>query len=144
MACASNSPAARPPWRKSKLLVTKVEQARQQGDSFLSEYTTDRRTTSSTMLAELERIAKEAGIKPRPASFELEPVEGSDTLTQMTISASYEGTYQNLTKFVNLLDKSPRFLIIESIAATPIQGSANLTVLLKLDTFVRESPGSES
>jgi Tfp pilus assembly protein PilO len=129
---------------KSKALVTKAERARKDGDNFLAEYTTDRRTTFSTIFAELERVAQEAGIQPRPASYELDPVEGSDTLYQMGISAAYEGSYANLIKFVNLLDKSPRFLIIENLMAAPQQSSANdlLSVTIKLDTFVREQPGS--
>jgi hypothetical protein len=73
-------------------------------------------------------------------------VEGSDTLSQITISAAYEGTYANLTKFVNLLDKSPRFLIIESLTAAPQQTNVGdtLSVTIKLDTFVRLEPGSIS
>ena len=129
---------------KSKTLAAKVDRARDQGGAFLERYTTDRRTTFSTIVAELDQAAKQAGIKPRPLSIELDQVEGSDTLMQMTISAAYEGNYQNLTRFVNLLDKSPRFLIIESLAATPVQGGATLNVTFKLDTFVRELPGSAS
>ncbi|MGA3044568.1 MAG: hypothetical protein ABSF54_27660, partial [Bryobacteraceae bacterium] len=66
------------------------------------------------------------------------------TLYQMTISAAYEGTYASLTKFVNLLDKSPRFLIIESLMAAPQQSNAGdlLSVTIKLDTFVREQTGN--
>ncbi|HXM41742.1 MAG TPA: hypothetical protein VN924_10840 [Bryobacteraceae bacterium] len=129
---------------KSKALVTKAERARKDGDAFLAEYTTGRRTTFSTIFAELERVAQEAGIQPRPASYELDPVEGSDTLYQMGISAAYEGSYANLIKFVNLLDKSPRFLIIENLMAAPQQSSAGdlLSVTIKLDTFVREQPGN--
>lgn len=129
---------------QTQTLVGKAERARQEGDAFLTEYTTDRRTTFSTIFAELERVAKEAGIQPRPASYELEQVEGSDTLYQMSISAAYEGSYANLTKFVNLLDKSPRFLIIESLMAAPQQTNTGdlLSVSIKLDTFVREQPGS--
>jgi len=125
---------------KTKALVTKAERARQDGDAFLAEYTTDRRTTFSTITAELERVAREAGIQPRPASYELNQVEGSDTLYQMNISAAYEGSYASLTKFVNLLDKSPRFLIIESLMAAPQQSNTPdmLSVTIKLDTFVRE------
>jgi len=130
----------------SRTLVTKAETARKEDNLFLAEYTTDRRTTFSTIFSELERVAREAGIQPRPASYELEPVEGSDTLYQMTITAAYEGSYASLTKFVNLLDKSPRFLIIESLMAAPQQsnGSDLLSVSIKLDTFVREAPGSVS
>jgi Tfp pilus assembly protein PilO len=128
----------------SKRLVEKVETARREGDLFLAKYVTDRRTMSSTIQEELNRTAKEAGIKALPATLDLEPIEGSDTLEMMTISAGYEGSYADLTKFVNLLDKSPRFLIIENMQTAPQQGGQSLSVTLKLDTFVRETAGPES
>ncbi len=83
-------------------------------------------------------------MQPRPASYELQQVEGSDTLYQMSISAAYEGNYASLTKFVNQLDRSPRFLIIESLMAAPQQsnGAELLSVSIKLDTFVREETGN--
>lgn len=129
---------------KTKALVGKAQRARTEGDNFLAEYTTDRRTTFSTIAAELERTAKEAGIQAKPTSFEMQPVDGSDTLFQLSINAGFEGSYTNLIKFVNLLDKSPRFLIIESLQAAPQQTNAGdqLNVAIKLDTFIREAPGS--
>ena len=48
---------------KTRALVNKVEQARQEGDAFLAQYMTDRRTTSSIIQEELVSAAKEAGIK---------------------------------------------------------------------------------
>ena len=131
---------------QTKALVVKAQRAHKEGDAFLTEYTTDRRTTFSTLFAEVERVAQEAGIQPKPASSDLEPVEGSDTLYQMTITAAYEGNYTNLTKFMNLLDKSPRFLIIESLTVAPQQTNTGdtLSVTIKLDTFVRQQPGSVS
>jgi type IV pilus assembly protein PilO len=128
----------------SKRLVEKVETARREGDQFLAKYVMDRRTMSSTIQDELNRTAKEAGIKALPATLDLEPIEGSDTLEMMSISAGYEGTYADLTKFVNLLDKSPRFLIIENMQTAPQQGGQSLNVTLKLDTFVRETAGPAS
>ena len=128
----------------SKRLVEKVETARREGDQFLAKYVTDRRIVSSTIQEELNRTAKEAGIKSLPATLDLEAIEGSDSLEMMTISAGYEGSYADLTKFVNLLDKSPRFLIIENMQTAPQQGGQALTVTLKLDTFVRETAGPPS
>jgi Tfp pilus assembly protein PilO len=128
----------------SKRLVEKVETARREGDQFLAKYVTDRRIVSSAIQEELNRTAKEAGIKSLPATLDLEAIEGSDTLEMMTISAGYEGSYADLTKFVNLLDKSPRFLIIENMQTAPQQGGQALTVTLKLDTFVRETAGPPS
>ena len=66
-----------------------------------------------------------------------------DTLEQLTISASFEGSYANLTKFVNLLDRSQRFLIIESLQAQP-QPSGILGVNVRLDTFIRQEARSKS
>jgi hypothetical protein len=39
---------------------------------------------------------------------------------------------------VHEIDKSPRLLIIESLTASPLQGSDKLTVSMKLDTLVRD------
>ena len=130
--------------QQSKLVVAKVEQARQEGDQFLAKYVTERRTTMSVVKEELNRIAQDAGVTPKGDSINLEPVEGSDTLWQMTIAEIYEGQYAQVAKLVNLLDKSQRFLIISNMVATPKANTNVLTVSLRLDTFVRSAPGDES
>ncbi|HKW99321.1 MAG TPA: type 4a pilus biogenesis protein PilO [Bryobacteraceae bacterium] len=119
-------------------LVGKVEQAKLEGDKFLDQYTMKRRTAFSTLIGEVNRMAVDSGMKPKESSYGLEAVTGSDTIEQLTISSNYEGSYASLTKFVNMLDRSPRFLIIESMQATP-QPSGVLGVNVKLDTFVREA-----
>jgi len=128
----------------TRRLSGKVEMARTEGDSFLDRYVSDRRSTFSTIFEELDKTAQEAGIKPRDRNVELNAIEGSDTLEMMSVTAGYEGTYENLQKFVNLLDRSPRFLIIESLVASPQQNGQMLTVSLKLDSFVKEAPGATS
>ena len=130
--------------KQSQLLVAKVEQARKEGDEFQSKYITDRRTTMSIIGEELNHIAQQAGVTAKGSVTNMEPVEGSETLWQMTISEIYEGQYAQLAKLVNLLDKSDRFLIISNMVATPKSSSNILTVTLRLDTFVRSEPGSES
>ena len=133
---------------KNRKLVEKVSSARSQGDQFLAKYFTDRRVVTSTIQSELVQIAKDAGITYQPTTWTLEPIEGSDTLAMMTINAGCQGTYAALSKFVNLVDKSPRFLIIESMIAAPQQTGQILNVTIKVDTFVKEegiaaSPESE-
>ena len=123
---------------KNGRLVDKVETARREGDRFLATYFTDRRVVTSTIQGELVQIAKDAGITYQPTTWTLEPIEGSDTLAMMTINAGCQGTYAALSKFVNLVDKSPRFLIIESMVAAPQQTGQILNVTIKVDTFVKE------
>src|SRR6266542_2744165 len=71
---------------RTRALAEKAERARSEGDKFLEKYTTDRRTTFSTIGSELKQIADKAGIKQRECTITLEPIEGSDTLNQMTVT----------------------------------------------------------
>jgi type IV pilus assembly protein PilO len=122
----------------TRRLAEKVEGARRDGDRFLEQYVVDRRTASSAMNAELFHMAQTAGVKPGQIAYEYEEIEGSDTLQMVNIQAAFSGSYQNLTKLVDLIDKSPRFLMIESIQAAAPQGKvAAMDVQFKIHTFVR-------
>ena len=59
----------------------------------------------------------------------------------MTISANYEGAYPNLTKFINELDRSPRFLIIESLQASPQPVGPAINVNFRLNAFIKDDTG---
>ncbi|HEV2199071.1 MAG TPA: hypothetical protein VGR73_04570 [Bryobacteraceae bacterium] len=115
-----------------------VEKGRSEGEKFLNDYFLARRTAYSTLLTELVAAADEAKIKPKEHAYATEPIEGADTLSLMTITANYEGTYANLMRFVHEIDRSPRLLIIEALNAAPQQGSGTLTVSMKIDAFVRD------
>lgn len=116
-----------------------VEKGRAEGDQFSNAYFLPARTAFSTVIADLEAAASQTKIKAREASYSLEPIEGSDTLSLMSINAAYEGTYGDVLSFVHEIDRSPRMLIIESLNAAPMQGPGKLiSVNLKLDTFVRD------
>lgn len=121
---------------RTRDLASKIETGRGQGDHFMGEYFLPRRQANSMILADLNDLATQAKVAPRESAFAVEPVDGSDNLLMMQVTAAYEANYQDLIHFVNLLDKSNRLLVIESLNATPQQGGAKLNVMLKLDTFV--------
>ncbi len=123
--------------------VAAVEQGRTEGDKFLSEYFLARRTAYSTLLSELVDAADRAKIKPKEHAYATEPIEGSDSLSMMSISANYEGTYANLMRFVHELDRSPRLLIIEALNAAPEQSGGTLNISMKIDTFVRDDGSAQ-
>jgi type IV pilus assembly protein PilO len=126
---------------KTKALVEKVEKARMEGDQFMQKYMLNSRSTYSTIIGELDRAATQVSLKPRERQFSVEPIEGSDTLDIMTISANYEGAYPNLTKFINELDRSPRFVIIDSLQASPQPVGQGVSVNFKLNAFIRDDTG---
>jgi len=125
-------------------LVEKVQTARKEGDDFLDEYFMDRKTESSDVAEELERITKEAGMKPLGISLQLEDLTGSDTLKMLDITAGFEGSYGDLTKVINLLDKSPRFFVIDNMQTAGVQNGKSVSVQLKLKCFVRAGEESAS
>ncbi len=123
---------------RTQVNVKKVELGRSEGDAFIQTYFLNERTAYSTILSELQAAEKEAKIKPKDHSFSAaEPIEGSDNLSMLTITANCEGAYANLIDLINRIDRSPRLLIIESLNATPQQGGAALAINLRLNAFVR-------
>ncbi len=123
-------------------LAAKVQLSRLEGDKFLDSYFMDRRKAASTIIGELSKVAKEAGIRPKDHSFQLDPIEGSTDLTIMTVTGAYEGTYADLIQFVNRIDRSPRFLIIDNLSAAPLQQQGLLNVSVRFHVFIKENPGS--
>lgn len=125
----------------ARQLASKVEKGREQGTRFIDTYMTSRRVTYSTIINELYAKASESSIRPKDSSLAIDAIPGTDALDMMTITASFEGGYKNLLLFVNGLDKSKRFMIIESLAAAP-QSNGLLQITLKLNTFVKEDSSS--
>jgi len=130
-------------------LVAKVKTARAEGDEFLDKYFMTSQAEAYMILAELNKSEVDAGIHVRQEAWAQQEIEGSTTLHMLTTQVGLEGNYQGLAKFVNLIDKSPRFLIIESMTASAPQSQQpgrqqeqNLNVVLKIDAFIRDVPGA--
>ena len=123
---------------KTRVQASSVEKGRSEADEFLKSQFVPRREMTSTFLAELNQIADKAKIKDRGSGYIIEKIDGSDNLIMATITANFEGTYRNLLDFVRQVDRAQSFLIIESLNATPQQGSNLLTVAMKLEAFVRD------
>jgi len=123
---------------RTKTLAGKIEIGRGEGDKFMNKYFLPRRTAYSTIMSDVNDLASQSKVTAKESSNSIDEVEGSDTLQRMQVTANFEGTFENLVHFVNLLDKSNRLMIIESLNATPQQDGKRLNVMLKLDTFIRE------
>jgi hypothetical protein len=120
----------------TRMVAGKIDKGREEGARFIDTNMTSRRTTYSTILGEIDGIAAQNGMKSKDAVIGLEAIQGTE-LDQMTITANFEGEYKNLLLFINAIDQSKRFLIIQSLTAVP-QLVTKLQVTLKLITFVKE------
>jgi len=135
---------------KSRQHVAKIEIARTEGDDFMSKYIMDKRSSAATLVEDLSKAAADAGVRVLPDTFSYEALEGSDTLQMMSIQAPFEGDYAGLAKLVDILEKSPRFWIIDEMSLNAPQqqnqkaaaARENLNVNLKLLAFVRDNAGA--
>ncbi len=119
-------------------VVGKVETARSTGDELIEDITIRRQITFSTLVIELNAAATEAKIEDRDRTYDIEPVEGTEDYGIVRMNANFRGSYENIVRFLNLIDRSEQFLIIESLGASPRSESADLQVTMRIDTFVRD------
>jgi type IV pilus assembly protein PilO len=110
-------------------LDKKIPLASQQIDQFYK----DRFAAHDSEVAEaLSNLAKETNVKIQTTKFkhgDPEPVG----LQRVEIETSIQGDYQPLAKFLNGLERSKVFFIINSIALAPQNGPIQLQ--MKLETY---------
>ena len=124
---------------KSSSLVRNMDIGRDQGNKFEVSYMTSRRQTFGPLDAEVNHLAQTAGMKVGTINYSvLDPIEGSGDLYMLTITAGFEGGYPQLMKFVNAIDRSPRFLVIESLQVAPQPKGDVLDSVFHINTFVRD------
>ena len=127
---------------RSRALSGNIGKGKTESDTFLATYFTSRRRTFSTILQEIRDTATAAGMKTQESTFQLDPIKGTDDLSMMTLSINFEGSFAQLVKFVNLIDRSPRFIIIESMQAAPQPKGDVVNTNLKMHVFVKEDPSA--
>lgn len=122
---------------KLRAASERISGARDNGDALLEQLTFDHRTTFSELLTELGRAAKEAGVEVRETNYNSDTIDGNEQYGMVSISANFRGQYENLVKFLNLLDRSEEFLIIERLGAAPRE-EGGLQITMRVDAFVRD------
>jgi hypothetical protein len=142
IAARSQLAAAQMHLNRSRLLTGKIDKGRSESETFLATYASDRRHTYSIIIGEMNTISKLAGMNMKEETVApLDPIEGSDDLDIMTIAINLEGGYAQVVKFINMLDRSPRFLIIESMTASPELKGDSLSITIRLNALVKDDTG---
>lgn len=119
-------------------IAAKVQTGYKQGTAFETMYFLPRRTAYQRVIGELQRMAQASGMQARDSVNTEEPIEGSDDLTLLNVTANFEGTYANLMRFLYEVDKSPMLLMLDSLGATPQQASGRITAALRFQAIIRE------
>jgi len=91
----------------------------------------------TAVTSEVRELAARAGLQPTAMNYPTEEVEDYG-LVKRYFTFSVEGSYVQLRNFVNLLELTPSFVVLEQVRLSGDEG-ARLTIQLSLSTlFVEE------
>jgi Tfp pilus assembly protein PilO len=131
--------AARAQMTRLKRISANVQLGSTQARDFEARYILTKRQAYEEILAEIQRMADEADLTPRDATWLEEPIEGSEDLSVLKNQTNFEGTYENLIDFLYQVDHSPKMLILDTLTATP-QKEGKITAQMRFQAVIREEP----
>jgi Tfp pilus assembly protein PilO len=98
-------------------------------------------TGNSAITAELDELSRKAGLQVQSVAFRHKELAGRN-LTQVELDVSVNGSYSNIVKFMNSLQRSKNPYAVDAVAlqAGGAQSAPNeLHIALHMITFLRTS-----
>jgi len=121
-----------------KTVAAKVQTGGTESSTFETIYFLPRRRAYSTIVAEIQRMAKISGMHERDAVYSEEPIEGTADLSLLNSSASYEGSYGDLMRFLYEVDRSPMLLMLDTLQAAPQQKGGQISTSIRFQAIIRD------
>jgi Tfp pilus assembly protein PilO len=128
--------------RRLRTRAAEVQVSSAQSSGFEAKYFLPKRTAYETVIAEIQRMAKASGLQERDSIYMEEPIEGVSDLSLLNITASYEGTYQNLMEFLHQVDRCPMLLMMENLQAAPQQKGGQINTSIRFQAIIQEEAGA--
>ena len=133
--------ATRTRMQRLKGVSEKVQLGSTESSNFESQLFLSKRVAYGAVISEIQRMAKASGLSERDGVYQEEPIEGSSDLSVLNITARYEGSYDNLLKFLYEADKSPMLLMLDTMRAAPQQRGGRIDTEIRFQTIIREAGG---
>lgn len=89
----------------------------------------------STVISDLGQMGKEAGVQISGTGYHEAAVKDRG-LNEVQMSAAVQGDYQSLIRFINSLEHSPRFYVLDGLTLTS-ETSGVIKLSLTLRTYLR-------
>ena len=122
-----------------KTIAAKAETGGQQSVDFEAQYFLPRRQAYATVMGEIQRLAHASGLRERDAVYSEEPIEGTDDLSLLNHTANYEGSYENLLRFLQEVNQSPMLLMLDSLQAAPQQQKGRqINTSIRFQAIIRD------
>lgn len=91
------------------------------------------------VIAEVKDLATRAGLRPTTIAYPSQPIEELGLVSRSFVFG-VEGTYTDLRKFINLLELSDTFLVLDQVGLSGSVGAGRLSIQLSLSTLFAADP----
>jgi Tfp pilus assembly protein PilO len=123
--------------RQAQDIEKRLPEIQQQCDAFFKEQLSPAAGGYSAVVADLGEVAGKAGLRTSGVSYNQRPVKDRGVV-EVEVAATVEGDYPSLVRFINGLERSERFYLVDKLAlASSTSGGIKLT--LELRTYFRSS-----
>jgi Tfp pilus assembly protein PilO len=124
--------------RKAEAMLTRVQTNQQQVQQLYAERLSTRSLRLTSFTAEVQSMAKKAGLVPRTVTYPERDIEEFG-LIQRSFIFPVKGNYAELRKFINLIEASRSFLSIDEVKVSGNPDNPELDISLEISTlFARE------
>ncbi len=121
-------------WRK---IESNLPAVRKQGDDFYQHQFLPDATGYSTIMEEVDKLAVDSGVKKGQVGYQVAEVKGRPDLESVDISTTLEGDYAKIVHFVNKLEQSNLFLIVDSLSVASSTQTRTVKLSVRLITYFR-------
>lgn len=123
--------------RHAQDIEKRLPEIQQQCDTFFKDQLSPSSGGYSAIVADLGEIARRAGLRTSGVSYNQQPVKDREVI-EVEVAATVEGDYPSLVRFINGLERSESFYLLDKLAlASTTEGSIKLT--LELRTYFRST-----
>ncbi|HWP85730.1 MAG TPA: type 4a pilus biogenesis protein PilO [Terriglobia bacterium] len=124
--------------QRLRLIQQKVRDATRNEQEFAAANFLPRSSAFSQMLADLERLAAESRLSPGDVAYRLNEEANQLGWVNVNVSLTVGGSYSDLVRFLNRLEQSKLFWIVEGMAVSGKQGQG-LQLNLEATTYLLPS-----
>ncbi len=121
--------------RRASAIRQRLPAVQRECDQFFAEQLRDAATGYSSIETDLGAIAREAGLRTDAVAFRQHAV-GNRHVDEVEVNATVAGDYPSVVKFINGLERSRNFYVLDSLSLASETGG-KLKLNLKLRTYFR-------
>jgi len=125
--------------QRLRRIVRELPATRKQLDDFLVQRFPSEEAGYSVVVAELESAATDSGVRPGRANFRSYVVREHPELVRKEITTTVEGGYVNLLRFLEHLERSVNFYLLDRLGLVSTATSGTLKLDLTIQTYFRQA-----